>query len=39
MKPENYPSDPKYLWNIFYDFTQHPRPSKKEEKNILHLKC
>ncbi len=37
MKPENYPSDPKYLWNIFYDFTQHPRPSKKEEKIIQYL--
>lgn len=32
MKPENYPNNPEHLWNIFYDFTQTPRPSKKEEK-------
>lgn len=32
MKPSNYPQSPKILWDIFYDFTQTPRPSKKEEK-------
>ena len=32
MKPENYPDSPKDLWNIFYDFTQTPRPSKNEGK-------
>ncbi len=31
-KPTNYPSNPKHLWNIFYDFTQTPRPSKYEGK-------
>lgn len=31
QKPENYPENLK-LWDIFYDFTQTPRPSKKEEK-------
>lgn len=31
QKPENYPQNLK-LWDIFYDFTQTPRPSKKEEK-------
>jgi len=31
-KIENYPQSPKKLWNIFYDFTQTPRPSKNEEK-------
>ena len=37
MKPENYPQNPEHLWNIFYDFTQTPRPSKKEEKIIEYL--
>lgn len=32
MKPELYPQNPQNLWNIFYDFTQTPRPSKQEEK-------
>lgn len=32
QKPENYPQTPKSLWNVFYDFTQTPRPSKHEEK-------
>jgi dipeptidase D len=32
MKPSNYPQNPKDLWNIFYDFTQTPRPSKFEDK-------
>lgn len=31
-KPSDFPTTPKYLWEVFYDFTQHPRPSKKEEK-------
>lgn len=31
-KPENYPNNPQSLWNIFYDFTQTPRPSKHEDK-------
>lgn len=37
MKPQNYPQNPKDLWNIFYDFTQTPRPSKKEGKIIEYL--
>lgn len=37
MKPVNFPEEPKHLWNIFYDFTQTPRPSKKEEKIIEYL--
>jgi dipeptidase D len=32
MKPNNYPVTPEYLWNIFYDFTQTPRPSRNEVK-------
>lgn len=32
MKPENYPVEPKALWQRFYELTQVPRPSKKEEK-------
>ncbi|MBD65007.1 MAG: aminoacyl-histidine dipeptidase [Halobacteriovoraceae bacterium] len=32
MKPADYPGQPENLWNIFYDFTQTPRPSKKEDK-------
>jgi dipeptidase D len=31
-KPADYPNNPKHLWNIFYDFTQTPRPSKFEGK-------
>ena len=31
-KPVNYPDSPKYLWDIFYQFTQTPRPSKNEQK-------
>lgn len=31
-KPSDFPDSPAYLWDIFYDFTQTPRPSKKEEK-------
>jgi dipeptidase D len=37
MKPETYPQSPKHLWNIFYDFTQTPRPSRKEEKIVSYL--
>lgn len=37
MKPENYPQNPEHLWNIFYDFTQTPRPSKKEELITAYL--
>lgn len=37
MKPTNYPESPKNLWNIFYDFTQTPRPSRKEEKIVSYL--
>lgn len=31
-KPFNYPKSPKALWDIFYNFTQTPRPSKYEQK-------
>ena len=37
MKPENYPVNPPHLWNLFFDFTQTPRPSKKEDKIISYL--
>lgn len=37
MKPSNYPNEPEHLWNIFYDFTQTPRPSKKEDKIVEYL--
>ena len=37
MRPSNYPSSPEHLWNIFYDFTQTPRPSKSEDKIIEYL--
>jgi len=29
--------EPKLVWNFFYDVTQIPRPSKKEEKMIAYL--
>lgn len=29
--------EPKIVWNYFYDITQIPRPSKKEEKIIAYL--
>lgn len=29
-KPVGYPNEPEKLWDIFYDFTQTPRPSKNE---------
>ncbi len=32
MKPTNYPQNPEALWNVFFDFTQTPRPSRAEEK-------
>lgn len=31
-KPQNYPVDPEHLWNVFFDFTKIPRPSKHEGK-------
>lgn len=37
QKPENYPQEPKYLWDQFFNFTQIPRPSKKEEKIAKYL--
>ena len=37
MKPENYPDNPTFLWNVFYDFTQTPRPSRSEEKISQYL--
>ncbi len=37
MKPANYPQRPKDLWQIFYEFTQTPRPSKHEEKIVDYL--
>lgn len=36
-KPLNYPESPKDLWNIFYDFTQTPRPSKNEDQIVKYL--
>ncbi len=36
-KPENFPSEPRELWNHFYNFTQVPRPSKQEEKICEHV--
>ena len=36
-KPTNFPSEPKYLWDVFYDFTQTPRPSKQEQKIQAYL--
>ena len=32
MKPAGYPQEPKHMWQRFYELTQVPRPSKKEEK-------
>jgi len=29
--------EPQSVWGYFYNFTQHPRPSKKEEKIIAYL--
>ena len=31
MKPDNYPVEPAHLWEHFYQFSQIPRPSKKDE--------
>ena len=33
----NYPSQPKHVWECFYQLTQTPRPSKKEAKVIQYL--
>ncbi len=32
MFPANYPQEPMAMWKRFYELTQVPRPSKKEEK-------
>jgi dipeptidase D len=32
MKPANYPCQPAHLWDVFFQFTQTPRPSKHEQK-------
>jgi dipeptidase D len=32
MKPDLYPTRPQILWDQFYQFTLHPRPSKKEDQ-------
>jgi dipeptidase D len=37
MKPTGYPQEPKYIWDRFYDITQIPHPSKKEDKIIEYL--
>lgn len=34
MKPENYPKRPKHLWDHFYQISQIPRPSKKEQQMV-----
>ena len=31
-KPTGYPTEPKHLWDRFFEITQIPRPSRKEEK-------
>lgn len=36
-KPVNYPTHPAALWERFYQLTQVPRPSKKEEKARAYL--
>lgn len=36
--PANYPSKPEFLWKIFYNLTQIPRPSRSEQKVIKYLK-
>ncbi len=38
MRPQNYPQSPKNLWEIFFQLTQIPRPSKHETKAIEYLK-
>lgn len=37
MYPVDYPQEPKAMWNRFYELTQVPRPSKKEEKVRAYL--
>ncbi len=32
QKPVNFPEQPSHIWNKFFEITQIPRPSKKEEK-------
>lgn len=36
-RPVNFPQEPKYLWDIFYNFTQTPRPSKHEQKIAAYI--
>jgi len=36
--PEKYPQEPKHLWEQFFNFSQIPRPSKKELKILDYLK-
>jgi len=36
-KPTGYPTIPTGLWNRFYEVTQTPRPSKKEDKMVVYL--
>lgn len=35
--PKWFPQSPKQVWDHFYDLTQIPRPSKKEDKVVDHL--
>ncbi len=40
QRPVDYPTNPEHLWNKFYEITQVPRPSKKEDKirqYLVHL--
>ena len=36
--PNFLPKNPQHLWNIFYNFTQRPRPSKHEGAIVNYLK-
>jgi len=36
-KPQNFPQEPQGLWQRFYELTQVPRPSRKEEKACDYL--
>ena len=37
MKPSSYPNNPKLIWDIFYDITRCPRPSKNEAAIIDYI--
>ena len=37
-RPQNYPSQPEHIWNIFYELTRIPRPSGKEEAVLNYIK-